>query len=60
MRNKPEGARESKDYEGIYRKMNPRIFPYSAHERQKELSDLWPADQERFKDQVDSIASAIR
>lgn len=43
------------DYERIYRRLNPRTFPYSPYERQRELSDLWPREQQKFRDMVDTI-----
>jgi len=42
------------DYAAIYRKANPKAMPFSIHERQRELSDLWPVDQEKFKRIVDA------
>lgn len=47
-------------YDRAYRKMHPRLFPFSAWERQRELSDLWPADQEKFKRVVDAIIDVHR
>lgn len=43
------------DYEQIYRKMHPKRFPYSPYEKQRELCDLWPDEQEKFKREVDTI-----
>jgi len=42
------------DYAAIYRKANPKVMPFSIHERQRELSDLWSVDQEKFKRIVDA------
>lgn len=42
------------DYDAIYRKANPRRFPYSPHEKQRELRDLWPNLQEEFRRTVDA------
>ena len=46
------------DYERAYRKLHPRTFPLSPCERQRELSDLWPADQDRFRQMVDAVTDA--
>lgn len=43
------------EYEQIYRQLNPRSFPYSPYEKQRELRDLWPKEQEAFKRLVDAI-----
>lgn len=42
-------------YERTYRRLNPRFFPYSPYERQRELRDLWPQDRRRFRDMVDAV-----
>lgn len=42
------------DYDAAYRRAHPRLFPYSPWERQKELSDLWPSEQKKFRDVVDA------
>lgn len=49
----------SRDYDAIYRRMNPRLFPYSPWERQKELRDLWPSEQSKVRKQIDTIADAM-
>lgn len=41
-------------YDKIYRRANPKLFPYSPYERQPELRDLWPSEQEKFKRVVDA------
>ncbi|MGN6768872.1 MAG: hypothetical protein ACTHJQ_03350 [Rhizobiaceae bacterium] len=46
-------------YERIYRETHPRLFPFSPFERQRELRDLWPADQRKFRDMVDSTLRAL-
>jgi hypothetical protein len=46
-------------YDKIYRRMHPRQFPYSAFERQSELSDLWPAEQTRFRKMVDATVQSV-
>jgi len=48
------------NYDQIYRKLNPKRFPYSPWERQVELSDLWPVDQQKFKDEIDLITKEIQ
>lgn len=48
-----------RDYDNLYRKLNPRRFPYSPWERQRELNDLWPQDQELFRRLVDGVALPI-
>ncbi len=45
------------DYDAIYRRLNPKVFPYSPWERQRELRDLWPSDRERFKQMVRDVLS---
>lgn len=51
---------ESEDiYDRVYREMNPRIFPYSPWERQRQLCDLWPSEQKKFKDMVDAVAKSL-
>lgn len=42
------------DYDTIYRQVNPRRFPFSPFERQIELRDLWPDEQENFRKVVDA------
>lgn len=42
-------------YERAYRRAHPRMFPHSPHERQRELRDLWPADQRKFRELVDAV-----
>lgn len=47
------------EYEATYRKLHPRgmtTAPYS--ERQRQLTDLWPRDQEEFKRMVDAVQCA--
>jgi len=46
-------------YAEIYRRMHPRVFPYSPYERQMELSDLWPSEQARIKREIDATAELI-
>ncbi len=41
-------------YEQVYRDLHPRTFPLSPWERQRELRDLWPAEQQKFRDMVDA------
>lgn len=48
------------DYDEIYRKANPRRFPYSPFERQRELRDLWPDLQEDFRRVVDAAIDKIK
>lgn len=43
------------DYERIYRRLHPRRFPYSPFETQRELRDLWPVEQKKFRHMVDAI-----
>lgn len=43
------------DYDAIYRRLHPRSHPFSPHERQRELRDLWPCDQKGFRDMVDTV-----
>ncbi len=43
------------DYDAIFRKLHPRSSPFSPWERQRELRDLWPADQQKFKGMVDTV-----
>lgn len=43
------------DYDAIYRKLHPRRDRYSPYERQRELHDLWPRDQRKFREMVDAI-----
>jgi len=43
------------DYEQIYKQTHPKACPLSPWERQRQLSDLWPCDQQKFKDVVDVI-----
>ncbi len=42
-------------YDSLYRKLHPRMFPHSPWERQRELRDLWPAEQMEFRKMVDNI-----
>jgi hypothetical protein len=51
---------ETPDYGALYRKANPKTMPFSIHERQRELRDLWPIDQQKFRDQVDVIWNQAR
>jgi hypothetical protein len=46
-------------YERIYRETHPRIFPYSPWERQLELRDLWPSEQQKFRNHVDYLTRII-
>lgn len=48
------------DYDSIYRKMHPPMFPFSPYERRRELRDLWPAEQQKFKRMVDAVGDAER
>lgn len=41
--------------EQTYRKEHPRMFPHSPWERQMELSDLWPRDQDAYVKRVEQI-----
>lgn len=45
------------DYEKIYRRLHPKRFLFSPWERQAELRNLWPRDQQKFKKMVDGIKS---
>jgi len=45
------------DYDALYRKLHPRSMPFSPYERQRELRDLWPVDQQKFRDFVDAVLS---
>lgn len=47
------------DYAQAYRDLHPRQFPFSPWERQMELRDLWPADQERFRETVRGILKTV-
>jgi len=42
------------DYDAIYRHTNPKTFPLAPYERQMELRDLWPDEQEKFRRVVDA------
>lgn len=42
------------DYDAIYRRAHPRRFPFSPYERQMQLRDLWPSEQEKFRRIVDA------
>lgn len=42
-------------YDKIYRKLNPPLFPHSPYGKRKELGDLWPVDQKKFRDMVDKV-----
>lgn len=42
-------------YARTFRRLHPRRSPYSPYERQRELSDLWPRDQQRFRETVDAV-----
>lgn len=46
-------------YDTIFRHLHPRVFPYSSRERQRELRDLRPSEQEKFKRQVDATIRAL-
>jgi len=46
-------------YTRWYRRLNPKRMPYNIDERQAELSDLWPADQQRFRDMVDALSPSL-
>lgn len=43
------------DYDETYRAMHPKLFPFSPWERQRELRDLWPDEQAKFRKMVDAI-----
>lgn len=43
------------EYAAAYRRAHLRRSPYSPWERQQELSDLWPSDQEAFRELVRNI-----
>lgn len=45
-------------YEAAYRRANPKLCPLNPWERQAELRDLWPEDQEKFKQLVDAVSEA--
>jgi hypothetical protein len=47
------------DFERAYRIANPKFCPLSPHERQAELSDLWPSEQEKFKKNCKAALAAI-
>lgn len=47
------------DYDQIYRDLHPITFPWSPYDRQLELRDLWPSDQERFRKKIDTIGRAL-
>lgn len=49
---------EAMDYDAAYRAAHPRLFPFSPYERQRELRDLWPSEQAKFRRIVDAIAKA--
>ena len=51
------GAPGRVDYDRIYRRLHPKTFPFSPYERQLELSDLWGANQEKFRREVNAILS---
>lgn len=46
---------DAPDYAKIYRRLNPRKHPYSPYEPQRQLTDLWPSEQEKFKRMIDTI-----
>lgn len=46
-------------YDTIFRRLHPRMFPYSPRERQRELRDLRLSEQEKFKRQVDATIRAL-
>ena len=46
------------DYDKAYRLAHPRMFPFSPWERQRELSNLWPSEQEKFRKIVDAALKA--
>ena len=45
------------NYDKIYVKAHPPRFPYSPHAKQRQLKDLWPSEQEKFKRIVDAALS---
>lgn len=46
------------DYDQIYRELHPRQFPHSPYEKQRELRNLWPSEQEKFKQEIDVVLRA--
>lgn len=46
--------------EKIYRELHPRSFPYCSYEKQMELSDLWPCEQEGFKRMIEEVAKGFK
>ena len=48
------------EYERIFRRMHPRTDPTSPYERQRELRNLWPADQQKFIQEVDAVIDCYR
>lgn len=43
------------DYAAMYRRAHPRLMPFSPWERQRELSDLWPSKQAKFRKLADAM-----
>ena len=54
-----KSRRNREELRRIYRRLHPRQFPYSSWERQRQLDDLWPAEQERFARDVRIILAAL-
>jgi hypothetical protein len=50
---------DTKQYEEIFRRLHPRRVRYSRAPR-LELRDLWPADQEKFKREIDAVRAYLR
>ena len=46
-------------YARAYRRLHPKTMPYNIHEPQRELSNLWPIDQQRFRDMVDALSPSL-
>ena len=43
------------DYAKIFRQLHPKLMPFNPYEKQRELSHLWPADQAKFRQMVDTV-----
>ncbi len=55
-----EALLQKPDYERIFRRLHPTSCPASPGEHQRELRDLWPADQQKFRDEIDIILRSAR
>lgn len=55
-----EALQQKPDYERIFRRLHPKSCPASPWEHQRELRDLWPAEQQKFRDEIDTILRSMR